>query len=68
MQRYGDFGLIPRNWPDYCGSCCDKGRFLRQSGGMGLICVVDGSEKAPDGGHKKRKPLDSRPTASISLN
>ena len=68
MQRYGLFGLIPNNRPDYCLSCCDKGMFLRQSGGMGLICVVDGSVKTSAGGHKKRKPLDSRPTASISLN
>ena len=31
LQRYGDFGLIPRNLPDSCRSCCDKGKDLRQS-------------------------------------
>ena len=36
MQRYGDFGLIPRNLPDSCRSCCDKGRDLRQSKGRGV--------------------------------
>ena len=49
LQRYGDFGLIPRNWPDSCRSCCDRGNVLRQSGGMGLGRVVKG--------HKKRTPL-----------
>ena len=33
MQRYGDFGLIPRNLPDSCRSCCDKGMRLRQNKG-----------------------------------
>ena len=33
MQRYGDFGLIPRKLPDSCRSCCDKGSDLRQSRG-----------------------------------
>ena len=36
MQRYGDFGLIPRNLPDSCRSCCDRGSDLRQSGGRGV--------------------------------
>ena len=39
MQRYGDFWLIPRNLPDSCRSCCDKGKRLRQSGGSGLDFV-----------------------------
>ena len=40
LQRYGDFGLIPRNWPDSCRSCCDKGMRLRQSRGKELDGVV----------------------------
>ena len=32
MQRYGDFGLIPRKKPDSCRSCCDKRMRLRQIG------------------------------------
>ena len=42
MQRYGDFGLIPRNLPDSCRSCCDKGSGLRQSKGRGVERVVKG--------------------------
>ena len=39
MQRYGDFGLIPRNLPNSCRSCCDKGMYLRQSRGRGFgVC------------------------------
>ena len=49
VQRYGDFGLIPRILPDSCRSCCDRGRDLRQSRGRGLECVVKG--------HKKWAPL-----------
>ena len=45
MQRYGDFGLIPRNLPDSCRSCCDKGKYLRQSRGGGLECVVKNIKK-----------------------
>ena len=44
MQRYGDFGLIPRNLPDSCRSCCDKGMRLRQSRGRGFERVVKGIE------------------------
>ena len=40
MQRYCDFGLIPRNLLDSCRSCCDKGNVLRQSEGRELDCVV----------------------------
>ena len=45
MQRYGDFGLIPRNKPDSCRSCCDKGMRLRQSRGGGVECVVSGKKR-----------------------
>ena len=41
LQRYRDFGLIPRNWPDSCRSCCDKGMRLRQSRGIGFERVVN---------------------------
>ena len=42
VQRYGDFGLVPRILPDSCRSCCDRGKRLRQSRGRGLECVVKG--------------------------
>ena len=45
LQRYGDFGLIPRNLPDSCRSCCDKGMRLRQNKGRRLECVVKGIKK-----------------------
>ena len=45
VQRYGDFGLIPRNLPDSCRSCCDRGMRLRQSRGRGLDCVVKGDNR-----------------------
>ena len=45
LQRYGDFGLIPRKKPDSCRSCCDKGMRLRQNKGRRLECVVKGIKK-----------------------
>ena len=43
VQRYGDFGLIPRNLPDSCRSCCDRVKDLRQSRGIGFERVVKGA-------------------------
>ena len=49
VQRYVDFGLVPRILPDSCRGCCDRGKRLRQSRGRGLASVVKG--------HKKWAPL-----------
>ena len=42
VQRYDEKLLIPRNLPDSCRSCCDKGMRLRQNKGRRLECVVKG--------------------------
>ena len=52
MQRYGDSGLIPRNKPGSCCSCCDSLIDLRQSRGKRLDRVV--------------KSIDISPCASLS--
>ena len=40
MQRYDEKLQFPRKMPDYCRSCCDRVKDLRQSKGRGAEIVV----------------------------